>query len=258
MTESGTPSLARRTLAELVATTFLLMAIVGSGIAASRLSPDQVGLQLLENAVATGAALVALILAFGSYSGAHMNPLVTLAASLHTSRPAREIGLYLGAQVAGAVLGTVLANVMFGLPPVQISGTVRPGPALWLGEIVATAGLLLIIHAVGRTGAIRETALAVGAYIAGAYWFTSSTSFANPAVTLGRILSDTFAGIAPGSALGFMAAQLVGAVIAVAMLHILFGAPAAVAGDGVSDRTRKESSAPLERRFVDGTSRIRE
>ena len=207
------PRLAQRVLAEFVGSALLLIAVVGSGIAAQRLSPNDVGLQLLENALATGAALVAIILAVGSVSGAHLNPVVSgLDALFRGLRPA-ELAAYIGAQVAGAVTGVMIANLMFSLPPVVVSGTVREGPGLLLGEVVATFGLLLVIFGISRAGRTGAAPFAVGAYITGAYFFTSSTSFANPAVTLARTLSDTFAGIAPSSVLPFIGAQFVGATI---------------------------------------------
>jgi len=217
-----TTPLARRLVAEFLGTAFLLVAVIGSGIAAQRLSPGDTGLQLLENAMATGAALVALILAFGSVSGAHFNPLVTLADRLFRGVTSREAGGYLVVQVAGAAVGTVVANLMFDLPAVEWSTKVRDGSGLFLSEVVATFGLLLVIFGVVRSGRTAAVPFAVGAYIAGAYFFTSSTSFANPAVTLARTLSNTFAGIAPESVPLFLAAQVVGAALAVAVARMLY------------------------------------
>lgn len=213
-------SLTQRLLAEAVGTAFLLMAVIGSGIAAQRLSPGDVGLQLLENAVATAFALMALIWAFGPVSGAHFNPAVTWAEVSQKSRPVREGLAYAGAQVAGGIAGAVLANLMFGLPPAQWSQKARAAPELWLAEIIATTGLLLVIFLIARTrGAM--VAPAVGAYIGAAYFFTASTSFANPAVTIARMFSDTFAGIHPGSAPMFILMQLIGAAVAGAIVLLL-------------------------------------
>lgn len=216
------PSLAQRLAAEAVGTAFLLMAVVGSGIAAQRLSPGDVGLQLFENAVATAFALMALIWAFGPISGAHFNPAVTLADVVLQGRPAREGIAYIAAQVVGGICGTILANLMFALPPVAWSTKERSGPDLWLAEIIATLGLLLVIFLIPRSrGAV--VAVAVGAYIGAAYFFTSSTSFANPAVTVARMFSDTFAGIQPASAPLFIVMQLVGAGLAIGLVWFLVG-----------------------------------
>ena len=216
------PSLAQRLAAEAVGTAFLLMAVVGSGIAAQRLSPADVGLQLFENAVATAFALMALIWAFGPISGAHFNPAVTLADVVLKGRPVREGIAYVGAQVVGGIGGTILANLMFALPPVVWSTKDRGGPDLWLAEIIATLGLLMVIFLIPqRRGVVVP--VAVGAYIGAAYFFTSSTSFANPAVTVARIFSDTFAGIQPGSAPLFIVMQLVGAGLAIGLVWFLVG-----------------------------------
>ena len=216
------PTLARRLVAEAVGTAFLLMAVVGSGIAAQRLSPGDVGLQLFENAVATAFALMALIWAFGPVSGAHFNPAVTLADVVLHGRPVREGAAYIGAQVAGGVAGTILANLMFALPPVVWSTRVRSGPGLWLAEIIATLGLLCVIFLIPRHRA-AVIPVAVGAYIGAAYFFTSSTSFANPAVTVSRMFSDTFAGIQPASGPMFILMQLVGAALAIGLVILLRG-----------------------------------
>lgn len=209
-------------LAEAVGTAFLLMAVVGSGIAAQRLSPGDVGLQLFENAVATAFALMALIWAFGPVSGAHFNPAVTLAGVALKGRPVKEGAAYIGAQVVGGIVGTILANLMFGLPAVNWSTKVRSGPDLWLAEVIATLGLLSVIVLIPRRNGII-VAPAVGAYIGAAYFFTSSTSFANPAVTVARMFSDTFAGIQPASAPAFIVMQLVGAALAVGLVWALVG-----------------------------------
>ena len=212
-----TYDLARRATAEGVGTAFLVAIVVGSGIYAQRLSPHNVGLQLLENSIATGAGLVALILAFGPVSGAHFNPVVTLTDRILGGTTTRDAGVYVIVQVLGACVGAVVANLMFDLPAVTLSTHTRSSGGLWLGEVVATFGLILVILGVVRSGRATSAAFAVGGYIAAAYWFTSSTSFANPAVTIGRSLTDTFAGIAPASVPGFIAAQIVGALAAVAL-----------------------------------------
>jgi len=224
--ETGTGQLrldlARRLAAEALGTAFLIIAVIGSGIMASRLSPFDVGLQLLENAAATAGALVGLILMFGAVSGAHFNPVVTLTDRFLGTTSTRDTGLYVVAQVVGGCAGAIVANLMFELPAVELSTKDRSSPALWLSEVVATVGLLLVIQGCVRTGRARAVPFAVGAWIAGAYWFTSSTSFANPAVTVARTLSDTFAGIAPSSAPMFIVMQLVGAVIAFGLVRLFY------------------------------------
>jgi arsenate reductase len=224
--ETGTGSvgldLTRRLVAEGIGTGFLVIAVIGSGIMASRLSPHDVGLQLLENAAATAAALIGLILIFGAVSGAHFNPVVTLVDRALGSITTRDTGLYIAAQIMGGVVGAVLANLMFELPAVELSTKTRSSPALWLSEIIATVGLLLVIHGCVRTGRANVVAFAVGIWIGGAYWFTSSTSFANPAVTIARTLSDTFTGIKPSSAPMFILMQLVGAAIAYGLIRLLY------------------------------------
>jgi glycerol uptake facilitator-like aquaporin len=222
-------TLARRASAEAVGTAFLVAAVVGSGIAAQRLSPDDTGLQLLENSIATGAALVALILALGPISGAHFNPVVTLADRILGGIPTRDAAVYVLAQVVGACVGAIVANLMFDLPAVTWSTHDRSSSALWLAEFVATFGLLLVILGVVRNGRGMAAAFAVGGYIAAAYWFTSSTSFANPAVTIGRTLTNTFAGIAPASVPMFVLMQVVGALAAVSLA--LFWRPRLPAAD---------------------------
>jgi glycerol uptake facilitator-like aquaporin len=208
--------LARRASAEAAGTALLVAAVVGSGIAAQRLSPNDVGVQLLENALATGAALVALILAFGSVSGAHFNPVVTLADRILGGTTTRDGCVYVAAQVVGACIGCMIANVMFDLAAVNVSTHVRSSGPLWFSEAVATFGLLIVIFGVVRMGRAAVAPFAVGAYITAAYWFTSSTSFANPAVTVGRTLSNTFAGIAPESVPMFVVMQVAGGLLAVA------------------------------------------
>ena len=224
----------RRALAEFVGTALLVTAVVGSGIMATTLSPNDVGLQLLENSVATAFALGALILTFGPVSGAHFNPVVSaadwfLGRRTRTGLTATDLAGYVAAQTAGAIAGSVLANLMFDLAPVTFSTKDRSAGHLWLGEVVATAGLLLLIFALARSGRAPVAPAAVGAYIGAAYWFTSSTSFANPAVTIGRAFIDTFAGIAPASVPGFLLAQIAGLVVGVGLLRALY--PSAVVED---------------------------
>jgi arsenate reductase len=249
--------LARRALAEALGTGLLVTVVVGSGIMAQRLSPGQTGLQLLENSTATALGLAVLILILGPVSGAHFNPVVTLADHVLGRRTgrgvnargasargvaardvnargvdardvnargvdARGVAAYIPAQIAGGIGGTMLANLMFALPAATVSSHTRTGGHLWLGETVATAGLILLIFALTRTGRGGQAPAAVGAYIGAAYWFTSSTSFANPAVTIARTLTDTFAGIAPASVPGFVVAQLLGAGIGVLAVLALF------------------------------------
>ena len=214
--------LARRATAEGIGTAFLVTVVVGSGIAAQRLSPGAPGLELLENSIATGAGLIALILALGSVSGAHFNPVVTLADRILRGTSTRDAAVYVAAQVAGACAGATVANLMFDLPSVTLSTHTRSSSGLWLGEVVATFGLLLVILGVVRAGRASVAAFGVGGYIAAAYWFTSSTSFANPAVTIARSLTNTFAGIAPGDVPMFVLMQIVGAVLAVALALFLF------------------------------------
>lgn len=224
-----TSDLIRKAVAEAVGTALLVLAVIGSGIAASQLSPGDVGLQLFENAVATAGALVAIILAVGPVSGAHLNPVVTLADRVFGAMSTFDAVVYCGAQVVGGALGAVVANVMFSLPAVELSTHARSSGALWTSEIVATFGLLLVIFGVVRSGRTAVAPFAVAAYIGGAYFFTSSTSFANPAVTLARTLSDTFAGIAPASAPPFVLAQLAGAGLAIGLVRFLYPTVADVA-----------------------------
>lgn len=217
----------RRLLAEFLGTALLVTAVVGSGIMATTLSPNDTGLQLLENSVATALALGALILIFGPVSGAHFNPVVSaadwfLGRRTRTGLTTRELGGYIAAQSAGAIGGSVLANLMFALPAAEWSTKERSAGHLWLGEVVATTGLVLLVFALTRSGRSAVAPAAVGAYIGAAYWFTSSTSFANPAVTLGRAFTDTFAGIDPASVPGFVLAQLGGLVLGVALLLALY------------------------------------
>lgn len=227
--ETGTGTLRvrleRRLAAEAIGAAFLIVAVIGSGIMASRLSPADVGLQLLENAAATTGALIGLILMFGAVSGAHFNPVVTLVDRAFGTITTRETGWYIAAQTIGACAGAVIANVMFELPAIELSTKERSSSALWLSEVVATIGLLLVIHGCVRSGRASAVPYAVGVWIGGAYWFTSSTSFANPAVTVARMLSDTFAGIEPASAPMFIVMQLAGGALAFALIRFLFPEP---------------------------------
>ena len=222
MTLAEPISTARKLTAELVGSALLAALVVGSGIAAQRLSPGNTGLQLAENAGATAAGLFALILIFGPVSGAHFNPVVSLVDSAFGYRGWRETGMYIPAQVVGCILGTILANVMFALPAVEISQTDRITGPHFLSEIVATAGLVLVIFSLARSGRSVWAPAAVGAYIGAAYFFTSSASFANPAITIGRMFTDTFAGIAPGSAPGYLVAQLAGGVLGFVFIRFLY------------------------------------
>jgi arsenate reductase len=217
-----TASLARRLLAEYLGSAFLAAVVIGSGIAASELSPDDTGLALLENAAATGAGLFAIILMFGPVSGGHFNPVVSLVDAHFRGLSWRDAVAYIAAQVGGCISGAVVANAMFALSAISISTHHRASPAHLLAEVIATLGLLLVIFSLARTGRAASAPAAVGAYIGAAYWFTSSTSFANPAITVGRMFSNTFAGIAPASVPGFVAAQLAGGVVAVALIRTLY------------------------------------
>ncbi|QIG45191.1 aquaporin family protein [Nocardioides anomalus] len=217
----GVPTLGRRAVAEGVGTAFLVAAVIGSGVAATQLSPDDVGLQLLENSLVTGAALVALILALQPVSAA-FNPVITLIERALGQIDSRAAAALVLAQVVGGCAGAVVANLMFDLSAVSVATTHRDGPDLWLAEVVATLGLVTVVFGSLRAGRTGTVAYAVGGYIAAAYWFTSSTSFANPAVTVARTLSDTFAGIAPASVPWFLLAQLVGGGLGLALVAYLF------------------------------------
>jgi glycerol uptake facilitator-like aquaporin len=225
-------ALARRLVAEAIGTALLIVAVIGSGIMASRLSPDDIGLQLLENAAATAGALIGLILMFGAVSGAHFNPVVTLVDRMFGAITTRVAILYAIAQTVGGCAGAVIANVMFELDPINLSTKARSSGALWLSEVVATIGLLLVINGCVRTGRAAAVPFAVGAWIGGAYWFTSSTSFANPAVTIARMLSNSFAGIEPSSAPMFIVMQLLGAVLAFTMIRFIYPLPIEETSDG--------------------------
>jgi arsenate reductase len=211
---------------------------------AVRLSPSDIGLQLVENVLAIVLVLAALILVFGPVSGAHFNPLVSIAdwwlgRGSRTGLSARDLGGYFSAQFVGAATGAVLANVMFDLPAVTWSTTQRSGANLWLGEVVATAGLILLIFSLARSGQANTAPAAVAAYLAGAAWFTSSTAFVNPALTVARSLSDTFTGIAPGSVLGFIAAELLGLLIGLGLVWALYPSPSVVeaaSGQSLTER----------------------
>ncbi|MHC6229916.1 aquaporin [Arthrobacter sp. MMS24-T111] len=227
--------LVRRAAAEFIGTAFLAMAVVGSGVMASRLSPDDVGLQLLQNSLATGAALVALIVALQPVS-ASFNPVVTLLErALGMVDTPTAAGLVAG-QVLGGLAGTVAANLMFGLDAVTWSTHQRSGAPLWLGEVIATVGLLLVIFGTVRSGRADRVAFAVGGYITAAYWFTSSTSFANPAVTIARTVTDTFAGIAPSSAPAFILAQILGGAAGFVLVRFLYPSLTAASTAPAADR----------------------
>jgi glycerol uptake facilitator-like aquaporin len=218
------PTLRRRLVAEFLGSALLAAIVIGSGIAAQRLSPSDTGLQLLENAAATAAGLFAIILMFGPVSGAHFNPVVSFADAAMGGLSWRDAAAYLPAQVAGCVTGAVAANVMFGLSAVSISVKHRASGPHALSEVIATAGLILVIFALVRAGRAASAPAAVGAYIGAAYWFTSSTSFANPAITIGRMFSNTFAGIAPSSAPVFILAQIGGGIAGVLIIKFLYPA----------------------------------
>jgi len=212
----------RRLVAELLGSAFLAAVVIGSGIAAQQLSPGNVGLELLENAAATAAGLYAIILMFGPVSGAHFNPVVSLVDAAFGGLPWRAAAAYLPAQVVGCIGGAIVANLMFSRAAVSISTHDRASAAHFLSEIVATLGLILVIFALARSARSRSAPAAVGAYIGAAYFFTSSTSFANPAITVGRLFSNTFAGIAPSSVPSFIVAQVIGGVLAFAVIKALY------------------------------------
>lgn len=216
-----TAPLPRRLLAEFLGSAFLAALVIGSGIAAAQLSQDT-GLQLLENAAATAAGLFAIILMFGPVSGGHFNPVVSLVDAAFGGLSRRDALAYLPAQVGGCITGAVVANAMFALSAISISTHHRASPAHLFAEVIATLGLILVIFALARSGRAATAPAAVGAYIGAAYWFTSSTSFANPAISVGRMFSDTFAGIAPASVPGFVVAQLVGGVVAIGVVRALY------------------------------------
>ena len=237
LVQAERPHMLRRVAAEFIGTGLLVTIVVGSGIAAQRLSPDHIGLQLLENSLTTALGLSVLILMLGPVSGAHFNPVVTIADWLlgrrtGTGLPPRDLVPYVLAQILGGIVGTLLAGVMFDTAP-AFSTNARAAGGHLVGEVVATAGLVLLIFALARTGKGSATAAAVGAYIGAAYWFTSSTSFANPAVTIARMFTDTFAGIAPPSVVPFIVAQLVGGMVGLALLLVLYPTAARTTGAAV-------------------------
>ena len=223
-------SLPRRLFAEVLGTALLLAVIVGSGIMAQRLSPTDVGVELLESVLAIGFVLFALIVTLGPVSGAHFNPIITLADAWFGGTDRRDIAPYLVAQVVGACLGTMLANLMFGLAAVQVSSHVRDGSGMLLSEVVATFGLLMVVFGLVRSNRSQWVGAAVASYIVGACWFTQSTSFANPAVAVARTLTDTFAGIAPQSVPAFVLGECAGAVLGVIAVLVLWPTPSSERG----------------------------
>jgi len=235
------PVLARQALAEFLGSAGLVTVVIGSGIAAQRLSTDP-GLRLLENALITGAGLAALILALGPVSGGHFNPVVTLADRVFGGVDSRQVAAYLPAQLAGGGIGAVVANLMYGLPAVTVSTHVRSSGGLWLSEALATFGLVVLIFGLVRAGRAGLAPFAVGAYITAAYWWSSSTSFANPMIAVARMLSNTFAGIAPASVPMFVVLQLVGGAAGVAVVALLYpriaGADAAVVPHETTEEAR--------------------
>lgn len=240
--------LARRLLAEFTGTGLLVAVVIGSGIMAARLSPGQSGLDLLENTLATVAGLAVIITVLAPVSGAHLNPVVSavdwaLGRRSQARLPGRDALAYVAAQTAGAVGGAVLANLMFALPAVSASRTARSAPHLWFGEVVATAGLVLVVFALARSGRGALVPAAVAGWIGAAYWATSSTSFANPAVTIGRAFSDTFAGIAPGSVPGFVVAQLAGGMLGLVLVLVFYPAARPPAPPGAAADVRETAAA---------------
>jgi glycerol uptake facilitator-like aquaporin len=245
----------RRLTAEFLGSAFLAAVVIGAGIAAQRLSPGQTGLQLLEDAAATAAGLFAIILMFGPVSGGHFNPVVSFVDAFFGGLSWRDAAAYLPAQVAGCTAGAVLANLMFALPAVTISVKHRASPAHFLSEVIATLGLMLVIFALVRSGRARSAPAAVGAYIGAAYFFTSSTSFANPAITIGRMFSNTFAGIAPSSVPSFIGAQIVGGVLAVGVIKALYpDVTPAEAADVIVPHGQTRADSASARVAHDGTS----
>jgi arsenate reductase len=242
------PLLWRRLLAEFLGSAFLAAVVIGSGIAAQRLSPGNTGLQLFENAAATAAGLFTIILMFGPVSGGYFNPVVSFVDASFGGLTWRDAGAYLAAQVTGCTIGAVVTNVMFSKTALELSTKSRGSPAHFLSEVVATLGLLLLIFALARSGRSRNTPAAVGAYIGAAYFFTSSTSFANPAITVGRMFSNTFAGIAPASVPSFVVAQVVGGFLAVLLIRLLYPAMTASEARDIlvphTDRVAAETATP--------------
>ena len=219
---SAAPALTRRLFAEFLGSAFLAALVIGSGIAAAQLSPNDAGLQLFENAAATAVGLFTIILMFGPVSGGHFNPVVSLVDCVFGGLSWRDAQAYMATQIAGCSFGALVANAMFGLSAISIATHHRASPAHLLGEVVATLGLILLIFALVRSHRASMAAGAVGAYIGAAYWFTSSASFANPAISVGRMFSNTFAGIAPASLPAYVAAQLAGGALAVAVVRVLY------------------------------------
>ena len=245
----------RRLLAELLGSAFLAAVVIGSGIAAQRLSPGETGLELLENAAATAAGLFAIILMFGPVSGGHFNPVVSFVDAAFGGLSWWDAAAYLPVQVAGCIGGAVIANLMFALPAVSISTKHRATPAHFLSEIIATLGLIVVIFALARSGRSRAAPAAVGAYIGAAYFFTSSTSFANPAITVGRMFSDSFAGIAPASAPSFIAAQILGGVVALVVIKALYPHITAAQAAGIIVAHQQDQAEPMTARAAhDGTA----
>jgi glycerol uptake facilitator-like aquaporin len=238
--------LARRLLAELLGSAFLAALVIGSGIAAQTLSPGDVGLQLFENAAASAAGLFTIILMFGPVSGGHFNPVVSLADATFGGIRWRDALAYMPAQVAGCILGAIVANGMFSLAAISISTHHRASGAHLFSEVIATSGLLLVIFSLARTRRASTAPAAVGAYIGAAYFFTSSTSFANPAISVGRMFSNTFAGIAPASVPGFIVAQLVGGACAILAIRALYhDITPAEAADAIMPHHEQPAAQPL-------------
>jgi glycerol uptake facilitator-like aquaporin len=235
--------LSRRLLAEFLGSAFLAALVIGSGIAAQQLSPEDTGLQLLYNSAATAGGLFAIILMFGPVSGGHFNPVVSLVDAAFGGLSRRDAAAYIPAQIAGCITGAIAANAMFALSAISISDNHRASPAHLFAEVVATLGLLLVIFALARTGRTSTAPAAVGAYIGAAYWFTSSTSFVNPAISVGRMFSDTFAGIAPASVPGFVAAQLVGGAVAFGLIRALY--PTITPANAVDAVVPREGDEPV-------------
>ena len=232
--------LARQALAEFLGSAGLVAVVIGSGIAAQQLSPHDVGLQLMENALATGAGLAALILAFGPASGGHFNPVVSLVDRAFGGITNRQALAYLPAQFAGGIVGAMTSNLMFSLSAVNMSTHHRSSGGLWLSEALATAGLVILIFGLVRSGRAAVAPFAVGAYITAAYWWSSSTSFANPMIDVARMLSNTFAGIAPSSVPMFVVMQLIGGAVAIGVVAVLYPATRAVAEDVVVPHPQPE------------------
>ena len=241
----------RRLSAEFLGSAFLAAIVIGSGIAAQQLSPGATGLELLENAAATAAGLFAVILMFGAVSGGHFNPIVSFVDAVFGGLSWRDAAAYLPAQVGGCIAGAIVANLMFSRAAVELSTKHRASPAHFLSEVIATLGLLLVIFALARSGRSQSTPAAVGAYIGAAYFFTSSTSFANPAITVGRSLSNTFAGIAPSSVPSFIGAQILGGLAAVGLIVVLYPSLTAEQASEVllprssSDEPRADRTEPV-------------